>query len=129
MDEKNGGVKVSLNELKKKIPIINPNFPTGEIQTLTNGKMELKAKDLYELLRHNELENFDPLEEAYNLLDPNKTGAIDIARLRSIFTTLGYEDIDKKDVEILNDCLDVNKDGKISIEDLREVYESMKKKI
>ena len=34
------------------------------------GRNELKSKDLYELLKQNELENFDPLEEAYNLLDP-----------------------------------------------------------
>ncbi len=43
---------------------------------------ELKAKDLFELLKQNELENFDPLEEAFNLLDPAKTGVLDIQRLK-----------------------------------------------
>lgn len=68
------------------------------------------------------------MEEAYNLLDPNKTGSIDINRLRQIFTVLGYEDIDKKDVEILNECLDVDGDGKISLKDLKEIYDNMKNK-
>jgi len=45
----------------------------------------MKSKELYELLKQNELENFDPLLEAYNLLDPQKTGAIEIKRLKEVF--------------------------------------------
>ncbi len=128
LDEKNNGTKVSLAELKKKIPVINPNFPISEIPSLTNGKSEIKAKDLFELLKQNELEEFDPLQEAFNLLDPQKSGQVDINRLRQIFQCLGYGEIDKKDVEILNECLDVDKDGKITIADLREIFDSFKKK-
>lgn len=35
LDENNKGGKISLNELKKKIPKINPNFPINEIPALT----------------------------------------------------------------------------------------------
>lgn len=35
LDEKNNGQKIALNELKKKIPIINPGFPINEIPALT----------------------------------------------------------------------------------------------
>jgi hypothetical protein len=59
-----------LAELKKKVPSINPGFPINEIPALTQGRNELKSKDLFELLKQNELEKFDPLEEAFNLLDP-----------------------------------------------------------
>lgn len=38
LDEKNNGTKISLTELKKKIPKINPNFLLNEIPALTQGK-------------------------------------------------------------------------------------------
>ena len=50
----------------------------SELGTLTNNKTELKAKELYDMLKDNELENFDPLEEAFKLLGPDGTGALDI---------------------------------------------------
>lgn len=40
-----------------------------------------------------------------------------------VFHTLGFGDIDKRDVEILYECLDLDKDGKISVSDLREIFE------
>ena len=70
--------------------MINPNFPMSELGTLTNNKTELKAKELYDMLKDNELENFDPLEEAFKLLDPDGTGALDIKRLKDLFLNLGY---------------------------------------
>ena len=39
-----------------------------------------------------------------------------------MFLILGYGDIDKRDIDILQECLDVDKDGKISVNDLREVF-------
>ena len=88
IDEKNGGEKISQAELKKRIHVINPNFPMSELGTLTNNKTELKAKELYDMLKDNELENFDPLEEAFKLLDPDNTGSLDIKRLKSLSLTL-----------------------------------------
>jgi len=35
---------------------------------------------------------------------------------------MGYGELDKKDVEILKECLDLDKDGKISEKDLQEVF-------
>jgi len=128
IDEKGGGHKISQAELKKRIHIINPNFPMSELGTLTNNKTELKAKELYEMLKDNELENFDPLEEAFKLLDPEGKGELNIGRLKSLFKALGYGDIQKKDTEILIECLDVDKDGKITIDDFKEIFKFMEEK-
>ncbi|CAK66399.1 unnamed protein product (macronuclear) [Paramecium tetraurelia] len=128
LDEKNKGSKISLLELKKKIPAINPNFPKSEYKALTQGKPELKSKDLYELLKQNELQDFDPLEQAFSLLDPKGEGNLDINRLGEVFSVLGYGKIDKRDQEILLECLDVDKDGKIGLQDLREIFESERHK-
>lgn len=114
-----------MQELKRKIPDLNPNFPLNEIPALTQGKSEIKAKELYELLKQNELENFDPLQEAFNLLDPNKTDTLDMNRLKKVFSVLGYADLDPKDISILEECLSVKGEtsGKISLKDLREIFE------
>ena len=43
LDSKNLGQKISLHELKRKLPLINPHFPSTEIPTLLNTKPEMKA--------------------------------------------------------------------------------------
>lgn len=48
---------------------------------------------------------------------------MDISRLKQVFHVLGYGEIDKRDVEILYECLDMDKDGKISLNDLRDIFE------
>jgi len=67
IDDKNKGEKITLNDLKKKMAIINSKFPTSEISTLTNGKNEIKATELYDLLKDNELADFDPISEVYKI--------------------------------------------------------------
>ena len=39
-----------------------------------------------------------------------------------MLSSLGYGELDKKDVEILKECLDIDKDGKITKKDLEEVF-------
>jgi len=48
---------------------------------------------------------------------------LDIQRLGEVFGVLGYGKIDKRDIEILYECLDLDKDGKIGLSDLREIFE------
>lgn len=45
---------------------------------LTHSQQELTESDLYQLLAHNELTNYDPVAEAFKIYDPNETGYIDI---------------------------------------------------
>lgn len=89
IDKKHGGAKVSLKELESKMAIINPNFPKDQIGTLTNGKSEIKAAELYELLKDNELADFDPITEVYKILDKDKENNLNIDHLQRIFQELG----------------------------------------
>lgn len=122
IDEKNGPEKVSLSELKKKMEVINPNLTERDIMTLMNQKNEISAKALHDLLKQNELGDFDPLGEAFKLLDDG-SGELDFERLRMIFKSLNYGDLEKKDMEILYECLDIDKDGKITLDDFRELFD------
>eukprot|EP01017_Pseudomicrothorax_dubius_P043161 TRINITY_DN7138_c0_g1_i2.p1 TRINITY_DN7138_c0_g1~~TRINITY_DN7138_c0_g1_i2.p1 ORF type:complete len:172 (+),score=76.23 TRINITY_DN7138_c0_g1_i2:68-517(+) len=128
IDEKNGGQKITLMDLKKRMAIINPSFPIQEIAMLTNGKPEIRSEDLYEMLKQNELKDFDPLEEAFKLLDPQDSGSIDINRLKQVFSGLGYGDIDHAQEKILRECLDVDKDGKITLADFRAIFDYINEK-
>merc|ERR1739845_42392 len=84
IDEKNKGEKITLNDLKKKMAIINSKFPTSEISTLTNGKNEIKAVELFDLLKDNELADFDPITEVYKILDVNNENDIELDHLQSL---------------------------------------------
>jgi len=102
--------------------VINPDLTERDIMTLMNQKNEITAKALHDLLKQNELGDFDPLGEAFRLLD-NGEGELDFDKLKTIFKSLNYGDLEKKDIEILYECLDVNKDGRISIDDFRELFD------
>lgn len=41
---------------------------------------------------------------------------------------MGYGELDKKDIEILKECLDIDHDGKISSKDLKEIFSYINKK-
>jgi hypothetical protein len=68
--------------------IINSKFPTSEISTLTNGKNEIKATELFELLKDNELADFDPITEVYKILDIEGVNDIELDHLQNLFEKL-----------------------------------------
>jgi Ca2+-binding EF-hand superfamily protein len=122
IDDKNKGEKLGLLELKKRLPIINPNFPLSEISTLTNGKNEIKSQELYDLLKENDLGDYDPVAEAFKILDNKNKGEVELERIVELFSVLGLGNIDRKDKEILMECLDIDKDGKITYEDFKNLF-------
>mmetsp|Transcript_12851 Transcript_12851/g.1944 ORF Transcript_12851/g.1944 Transcript_12851/m.1944 type:complete len:95 (+) Transcript_12851:294-578(+) len=90
-----------------------------DFKFLMAGKTEMSVKELYDILKNNELDDFDPIAEAFKFYDPDNTGYIDLDRLREIFALLGYGELSYGDMQILVECADADKDGKISLEDFR----------
>lgn len=126
MDEYNR-YKINFAELKKRIQIINPDFPISELSLFTGGKNEISFKGLFELLQDNEIIDGDPLDEAMKLI-LNKNQNLDLERLKSISVGLGYPPLENKDLDILKECLDADGDGNISRGDLDELMKFLVKK-
>ncbi len=53
--------KIQLNHLKYRIGIINPQYPSNEVNNLFPGKSDINAKELYEFLKENEIDDYDPM--------------------------------------------------------------------
>ena len=68
----------------------------------------------------------DPLDEAVKMLLDHDT--LDIKKLKKISHGLGYPELEKKDIEILNECLDIDRDGKITSKDFKAIFNYISKK-
>ena len=66
----------------------------SDINFLLNGKQEMNANELHELLASTMIEEFDPVEEAFKLLDVNEDGFLTIETFESIFEKLELGKID-----------------------------------
>ena len=86
-----------------------------------NGKNELEASELYELLATTQIEEFDAVEEAFKLLDVNSTGHLTVDTFKNIFEKLKLGTIASSDVEIFKEVADFDGDGVISLDDFRKI--------
>jgi hypothetical protein len=95
-----------------------PNvYQMQDIKFLLNNKSELDSKELYDLLKNNKLQDFDPLKETYNILDPENKGFINEKDFQSIMEAMGFTDITEYDLPVLLEVADKDGDGKITFED------------
>jgi len=93
---------------------------------LTNGKSEIKATELYDLLKDNELADFDPITEVYRILDKDKENNLNINHLQKIFQELGMGTMDDKDKEILRECLKIPGQNDITLEGFKKLFSYLK---
>ncbi|GMH93655.1 hypothetical protein TrVE_jg2048 [Triparma verrucosa] len=115
--------KITLSNLKKRLGVFYKNMPNKEFRFLMNNKSEMTVQDLQDLLTDNEIQNFDPVAEAFKVYDPHSTGYVDSEILRNIFQSLGFGDISDEDLSILVETGDVDKDGRVSLADFRNMLE------
>lgn len=114
---------ITISNLKKKFGVFFPDMTSKEYRFLMNNNREMTADDLYDLVKDNSIEDFDPVAEAFKLYDQNDEGTIDPERLREIFKIYGMTDIADEDISLLVKTADIDGDGKISLEDFRIMLE------
>lgn len=86
----------------------------------------MKSEELYNLLKDNELADFDPIEEVYKILDKDGDNNIDLDHLKEIFEDLGLGKLDEKDKDILRGCLTLEGEDKITLESFKTLFSYLK---
>lgn len=72
-----------------------------EYKFLLDGQNEITREELRNLLIDNDLENFDPVAEAFKVYDPQGTGFVDMKNLKYIFEKLGMPELTEDDINII----------------------------
>uniref|UniRef100_A0A0G4IEX6 EF-hand domain-containing protein n=1 Tax=Chromera velia CCMP2878 TaxID=1169474 RepID=A0A0G4IEX6_9ALVE len=114
-----GAGKLTVNDIKKRLSVFYKNLSVKEVRFLLNNQNEITFDELYNLLKDNQLTNFDPVKEAFKVYDPLDTGFVDMNVVKEFFKNLGYGDISEDDAKILLQTADADKDGRIGLEDFR----------
>merc|ERR1711977_55949 len=120
--------KLNAQDLKQRCSIFYKTMTPKDYKLLVGESGEITLKQLQRLLVQNELEDFDPVKEAFKVYDPNNTGFAEPEILRNIFKQLDYGEITDEDLQVLIQAADVDGDGKISLEDFRGMLKFNKDK-
>lgn len=126
---------ITAKSLKKKT-----GLSAKDVQLLLNGKTELTEQDLSALVQGAELENFDPVAEAFELFSssadgrvPTSTGREQTPRgssggsrlsaqlIKSTLHRLGYTEANDEDVRRLLETLDLDRDGSVGLCDRKSI--------
>ena len=71
----------------------------------------MDAQQLYDLLASTQIEDFDAVKEAFNLLDVKGEGYLKVETFKDIFKNLKLGEIAPSDEDIFNEVADFDKDG------------------
>jgi Ca2+-binding EF-hand superfamily protein len=112
-------------DLKARLSVFYKNLPAREYKFLIS-EPEFSYKTLHKLLVNNELAGFDPVKEAFKVYDPHDTGFVDVEVLKTIFSNLGFGEVNEDDLSVLIDTADVDRDGRISLSDFRNMMKANK---
>merc|ERR1711988_596913 len=93
--------KLNAADLKARCSIFYKTMTPKDYKLLVGDSGEITLKQLTKLLVQNELEDYDPVKEAFKVYDPGNTGFADPEKLRDIFTSLDYGEITNEDLQVL----------------------------
>ncbi len=119
--------KITRKELKRYLEAFGngKTYNPKEIAFLMNGKHEIDAQELHELLAGTQIEEFDAVEEAFNLLlGDSGQKYLTIDTFRTIFKSLNLGEIAPSDEEIFLEVAKANGDkssNMITLEDFRNI--------
>ena len=77
-----------------------PRFEHGlqELKGLDSG---LTQKSLKKMLKGNKVTEFDPVAEAFKLLDPKSEGHVDMSVVRELFRGMGMGELTKDELNVI----------------------------
>lgn len=107
--------KLTKKEFKLFLQCFPKNFTNRDVTFLMSGKHELEPKQLFELLCVNNVADFDPVEEAFRMMDVDGKGYISLDTFQETFCKLNNCSLTLLEMEILKDITDLDGDGKIGL--------------
>eukprot|EP00761_Pharyngomonas_kirbyi_P014689 gb/GECH01014719.1/.p1 GENE.gb/GECH01014719.1/~~gb/GECH01014719.1/.p1 ORF type:complete len:224 (+),score=73.22 gb/GECH01014719.1/:1-672(+) len=107
-------------DLKDRLSAFYPNMSSKEYRFLVD-QSHFTEDTLYDLLRDNDVTDFDPVAEAFKVYDPHETGYMNEDILKGVMESLGYGKLPPEEIQILKNVADVDGDGKVSLEDFRSM--------
>ena len=113
--------KIKRSELKKYLSCFPKKYSSKEIAFLMNGAYEMDASELHNLLTTTSIDPFDPVEEAFKLLDVDGKGFLTIDVFKEIFSKLKFGEISQSDEDIFREVADFDRDGVINLDDFRKI--------
>jgi Ca2+-binding EF-hand superfamily protein len=113
--------KITRKELKTYLEAFPKKYSNKEIAFLMNGTYEMDSKQLYELLKSTQIEDFDAVEEAFKLLDVENKGYLTVDCFKEIFKNLDLGEIARSDEDIFKEVADFDQDGVINLSDFRQI--------
>merc|ERR1711967_230482 len=97
---------ITRKELKTYLEAFPKKYSNKEIAFLMNGTYEMDSKELYELLKSTQIEDFDAVEEAFKLLDVDGKGYLEVETFKQIFEKPDLGEIAPSDEDIFKEVAD-----------------------
>ena len=99
-----------------------PDAAEHGLQDLKGLESALTKKSLGKMLKNNKVTEFDPVAEAFRVLDPEGNGNVDMAVVREIFRGLGLGELTTDEINVIRKS-GGNSSGFITLEDFRTMLD------
>jgi len=109
--------------LKKRLGVFFPEMTAREFRFLMNNKKEITLDDLIELIEDNDIQNYDPVAEAFKAYDPHSQGHIDFEKMKDIFRSYDLGELVDDELDLLKRAADIDNDGLITLQDFRALLD------
>ncbi len=84
-----------------------PELTAKDYRFLMNNRKEMSLDDLKELICDNEVTNYDPFFDAFQIFDSANTGFIDEDKLRTAFRTFGLGELSDEELDVLKRVMNI----------------------